>query len=62
MRTMAAVISRIASASSVRRTRDEDAARLARNGGHSDELYARVQDAVRDLETAARKLEALIAD
>lgn len=52
------VTRRIASATSVRRTREEDAVRLDVHGGPVDELSARAAAAAARLEKVASRLEA----
>ena len=60
MGNLTAVLNRIASATSVLRTRSEDATRAENNGGHKDELYERIAASVSDLEKVAKKLETLV--
>lgn len=54
---LAVVTCRIASATSIARTRDQDMTRFVVNGGRSSDLEERTLAAVRRLELVADKLE-----
>ena len=54
-------VARIAAATSIIRTRTEDALRVEHRGGSSNELCQRVEVVVQRLEQTAQELEDLIA-
>lgn len=56
----AATLDRIASVTSIVRTRSEDGVRTEVNGGSNGTLNHRVEDAVKRLEAVAAKLEATV--
>lgn len=58
---LATVTRRMASATSIIRTRSDDGVRLVVHGGHNGELEARQLAAVRRIEAVAERLEKAIS-